>query len=132
MGPQVPPRTGSGAGRFADGGQGGPSPRHLAELRLQVTFRARGGDVAGRAPVRATTLPPTASPRRTHAGSLPNPRLLLTGALRGAAARVDSAVGRAAAPNAPAAEAQGVRRNPWGPWRTKSADVDDTRAPPRT
>src|ERR1041385_1356888 len=76
VGLEVPPRASSGAGRFADGGRGGPSPRHLAALRSQVTFRAPGGDVAGRAAARATTLPPTASGRQGCVGSLPTPRLL--------------------------------------------------------
>src|ERR1051326_8345430 len=48
VGPRVPPRAGSGAGRFADGGRGGPSPQHLAELRSQVTSRGGGGGGAGR------------------------------------------------------------------------------------
>ena len=60
---------------------GRPRPPHLAELRSQVTCRALGGEVAGQAPARATTLPPTASMRQECVGSLPNPRLLLTGAL---------------------------------------------------
>ena len=71
----MPPRASSGAGRFANGGRGGPAARQLAELHSQVTFRALGGDVAGRAPARATTLPPRASVRQECVGSLPNPAL---------------------------------------------------------
>ena len=111
VGSAVPPRAGSGAGRFADGGRGGPSPRLLAELRSQVTLRGRGRHVAGRLPARATTLPPTASVRRASSGSLPNPRLLLTGAFARRSRANDFLLwGCAAAPHAPAAEGQAVRR----------------------
>src|ERR1041385_7394326 len=109
---RVPPRSSIGVGaRQPASGPDHPT-QPFAGRRSYASLRARSADVADPGSVRTTTLPPKAPVARVGVGSPPNPRLLLTGAAgrgRAAAARVDSAGGRAAAPHAPAAEAQGVR-----------------------
>jgi len=81
-----------------------PTARPLAELFSHGAFRSPGGDVAGPGPVRATTLPPTASSLRAGACSPHNTHLLLPGPSR-AGARA-TPVSRLGARAVPAAEVQ--------------------------
>jgi hypothetical protein len=80
VGSEVPPRASSGAGRFANGGRGGPAARQLAELHSQVTFRAAGGDVAGGPPPAPPPYHPGHLCVRSASARYLTQRLLLTGA----------------------------------------------------
>src|SRR6266540_7061420 len=127
VGSQVPPRSSSRVGaRQPTSGRGHPT-RPFAGLRSPVTLRAPGADVTDPRLVRTTTLPPKAPAARACAGSPPNTRLLLTGAYaRRSRARYLLLLGRAAAPHAPAAEAQAVRRTSSGTINRATISMHDS------